>query len=91
MREVEPDPSDTRNVEKLEGCVGVVELFEEALRSEEWPAECDKVQDQYHQTTYGCCRPLGWNDAVALSHFESRVTGPWWEAKEGDLRVGQHL
>jgi len=61
-----PDGSDVRNVGKLDGCVGVVALFEEALRSEEWPTECDKVPDQYLPTQR---LGPGRRESVALSNF----------------------
>lgn len=45
-----PDESDVTNVGKLEGCVGVEKLLDEALKSDKWPTECDKVADQYPPT-----------------------------------------
>ena len=45
-------PSDPvkENVRKLESCAEIERLLEEALKSEEWPVSCDKVQDQYPPT-----------------------------------------
>ena len=42
-------PSDPvkGNVRKLESCAEIQRLLKVALDSEEWPASCDKVQDQY--------------------------------------------
>ena len=65
-RQITPNESDVGSVGELEGCVGVVALFEEALRSEEWPTECDKVLDQYPSTELS--EPEQ-KDTVALSHF----------------------
>jgi len=67
-RKRNPDESDVRNVGKMEGCVGVVALFDEALKSEEWPTECDKVLDQYPPTEPS--EPEQ-RDSVALSHFNN--------------------
>jgi len=64
-----PHESDARNVGALEGCVGVVALFEEALKSEGWPTECDKVSDQYQYPPTKHSEPEQ-GDSVALSaHF----------------------
>ena len=45
----EETPSDPvkENVRKLESCAEIQRLLKVALDSEEWPASCDKVQDQY--------------------------------------------
>jgi len=62
-----PYESNMKNVRELEGCVGVVALFEEALKSTEWPTKCDKVPDQYPSTNRS--EPEQ-KDSVALSHFD---------------------
>ena len=96
-----PDESDVKNVEKLEGCVGIVALFDEALKDEEWPTKCDKVLDQYPPIRR--LKPEQ-KDTVALSYFnESLVTEPSSGKRkrgtEGEVRrsrrdkrskVGQH-
>ena len=48
----EETPSDSvkENARKLESCAEIERLLEEALKSDEWPASCDKVQDQYPPT-----------------------------------------
>ena len=46
-KEKNPDKGDAKNVKKLEGCVGIAKLFDEALKSKGWPTECDKALDQY--------------------------------------------
>jgi len=53
------------NFRKLESCVDIKELFEEALSSEEWPASCDKVHDQY--PPIGHLTPKQ-RDTIALSY-----------------------
>jgi len=45
-----PVKSDAEDVEQLNGGVGVAALFDVALKSVEWPTECDKVLDQYPPT-----------------------------------------
>ena len=44
---IAPYEFDVENVEKLKGFVGVAALFDVALKSKEWPTECDKALDQY--------------------------------------------
>jgi len=68
-----PGRSNERNVKKLEACVGVVALLDEALTSKEWPTKCDKVPDQYPPTNR--LKPEQ-KDTVALSYLnQSLATG----------------
>jgi len=68
--ETEPIKSDAVNVKKLEGCVGIVALFDEALKSKGWPTECDKVLDQYPPTNH--LKPEH-KETVALSYVNKSV------------------
>jgi len=78
-----PHKSDARNVEKLGGCVGVVALLDEALKSEEWPTKCDKVRDQYPPTNR--LKPAQ-KDTVALSYLNQSLavgsSGGKWKREE---------
>ena len=69
-RKKNPDESDVKNIKQLEDCVGIVALLDEALKSKEWPTECDKVPDQYPPS-----RRLSpeQKDIVALSHLNESV------------------
>ena len=60
-------PRDTveEDARKLESCVEIERLLEEALKSEEWPVVCDKVEDQYLPTTRAARRR---KDTIALSY-----------------------
>ena len=68
--EIDPHESLVTSIGALEGCVGVEALFDEALKSEEWPTECDKVQDQYPPTKR--LKPEQ-KDTVALSYINRSV------------------
>ena len=68
---MDPFECHAKDVEKLEDCVGIVTLFEEALKSEEWPTECDKVLDQY--PPFRRLNPEQ-KDIVALSYLNKSVT-----------------
>ena len=43
----EPSAAITADARKLLDCEEIKRLLEEALNSEDWPAVCDKVRDQY--------------------------------------------
>jgi len=74
LNEVAPASDSEGEVEKLKGGVGVAALFDEALRSKEWPTECDKVLDQYPPIIRSDPER---RDTVQLSHFnESPVPEP---------------
>jgi len=42
-----PSSSLLENFRKLGSCADITKLFEEALSSEGWPENCEKVEDQY--------------------------------------------
>jgi len=65
-----PDPFDVNNVKKLEGCLGVEALFDEARQSKEWPTKCDKVLDQYPPTKHLNSEQ---KDTVALSYLNQSL------------------
>ena len=65
-----PAASDAEDVEKLKGGVGIAALFDEVLKSEEWPTECDKVLDQYLPTNR--LKP-GQKNTVSLSYFNQSL------------------
>ena len=68
--DAEPNNSDAMNVKKLEGCTDIAALFDKALKSEEWPTECDKALDQYPPTNR--LKPEE-KDTVALSYVNKSV------------------
>jgi len=93
-----PGKSNERNIKKLEGCVGVVALLDEALKSKEWPTECDKVPDQYPPTNR--LKPEQ-KDTVALSYLNQSLAtgssggkrkreGPRRSARKRSKKVGPH-
>ena len=69
-----PVKSDAKNVKKLEDCVGIAKLFDQALKSKEWPTKCDKALDQYPPSSH--LKPQQ-KVTVAMSYFnQSPATEP---------------
>ena len=68
--ELNPKSSIVKSVRKLDSCAEIERLFREALKSQGWPENRDKVEDQYPPVTEER------EDTVALSHVDNPLREP---------------
>ena len=66
-----PIPAVIEDIEKLKDCAAIKELFAEALESNGWPTDCDKVEDQYPPIEHLTSQQ---KETVALSYFDCDLT-----------------
>ncbi|KAF9644258.1 hypothetical protein BDM02DRAFT_3272546 [Thelephora ganbajun] len=71
--EEKPSDSVVENVKKLGSCTEIKRLLADALDSEEWPASCDKVEDQYPPSRRLTPKQ---KDTVALSYVNYSLVPP---------------
>ena len=66
-----PIPLVIEDIEKLKDCAAIKKLFGEALESNRWLMDCDKIEDQY--PPIGCLTSQQ-KETIALSYFDCNLT-----------------
>ena len=82
-RSCNPTPAVVEDVSKLKNCAAIKMLFAEALESDGWPTDCDKVEDQYPLISHLTSQQ---KEAVALSYFDCNLTT---ESSSGKRKRGE--